>query len=177
MGIARGFVSKHCQAKQAKSQNTNKLSTLEIRLVSHSPHPLSVSPLRLGFCLSLTLFSFFSSHFPSLSIWTIIINHGTVAELTFFFCAVLFSFVVWVFFFLSEKGLLLLCFEIMATTNPFDLLGDDAEDPSQLIAAEQLKAAAAAATAPPKKDQAKPGARSGAPAQLPSKPLPPSQAG
>lgn len=72
---------------------------------------------------------------------------------------------------------MLLCFEIMATTNPFDLLGDDAEDPSQLIAAEQLKAAAAAATAPPKKDQAKPGARSGAPAQLPSKPLPPSQAG
>ncbi|KHN11561.1 hypothetical protein glysoja_006014 [Glycine soja] len=37
----------------------------------------------------------------------------------------------------------------MATTNPFDLLGDDAEDPSQLIAAEQLKAAAAAAAGPP----------------------------
>lgn len=37
--------------------------------------------------------------------------------------------------------------------NPFDLLGDDAEDPSQQIVAEQLKA------------------------QLPTKPLPPSQAG
>lgn len=58
MGIARGFVSKQTLPRQgkAKSQNTNKLSTLEIRLVSHSPHPLSVSPLRLGFCLSLTLF-------------------------------------------------------------------------------------------------------------------------
>lgn len=68
----------------------------------------------------------------------------------------------------------------MATANPFDLLGDDAEDPSQLIATEQLKAAAA----PVKKEQAKTGARGGAaaaqqskPAQLPSKPLPPTQAG
>ena len=63
----------------------------------------------------------------------------------------------------------------MATTNPFDLLGDDAEDPSQLIAAEQLKAAAAAsaATAAPKKAPA----QQNKPAQLPSKPLPPAQAG
>jgi len=67
----------------------------------------------------------------------------------------------------------------MATANPFDLLGDDAEDPSQLIAAEQLKAAAA-----PKKEQGKPGPRGGAavaqpskPAQMPSKPIPPTQAG
>ncbi|RDY03613.1 RGG repeats nuclear RNA binding protein B, partial [Mucuna pruriens] len=69
----------------------------------------------------------------------------------------------------------------MATANPFDLLGDDAEDPSQLIAAEQLKAAAAATTAT-KKDQPKPGPRGAPaahqtkPAQLPSKPLPPTQA-
>ncbi|KAK7295287.1 hypothetical protein RJT34_18193 [Clitoria ternatea] len=64
----------------------------------------------------------------------------------------------------------------MATMNPFDLLGDDAEDPSQLIAAEQLKAAAAAAaataTAPPKKAPAQPNK----PAQLPTKPPPPAQA-
>ncbi|CAL0329504.1 unnamed protein product [Lupinus luteus] len=59
----------------------------------------------------------------------------------------------------------------MATVNPFDLLGDDVDDPSLLIAAEELKAAAAA----PKKEKV--GGR-GAPAaaQLPSKPLPPSQA-
>ena len=64
----------------------------------------------------------------------------------------------------------------MATTNPFDLLGDDAEDPSQLIAAEQLKAAAAAAAPPPKKGPAA-AAQQNRPAQLPSKPLPPSEAG
>ncbi|KAB1225137.1 hypothetical protein CJ030_MR1G005683 [Morella rubra] len=72
----------------------------------------------------------------------------------------------------------------MATMNPFDLLGDDdAEDPSQLIAAQQ-KVAAAAAAAQPKKvapaaqvklaaeqQQTKP------PPKLPSKPLPPAQAG
>jgi len=59
--------------------------------------------------------------------------------------------------------------------NPFDLLGDDAEDPSQLIAAEQLKAAAAAAAAvsAPKKVPA----QQNKPAQLPTKPPPPSQAG
>lgn len=69
----------------------------------------------------------------------------------------------------------------MATMNPFDLLGDDAEDPSQLIVAEQLKAAAA----PPKKAAAtqEQGKQRGGqpqpnkPAQLPSKPAPPAQAG
>lgn len=66
----------------------------------------------------------------------------------------------------------------MATINPFDLLGDDAEDPSQLIAAEQQKAAAAAAAAPKKGlDQGKQTGAAKKPAQLPSKPLPPSQAG
>lgn len=65
----------------------------------------------------------------------------------------------------------------MATINPFDLLGDDAEDPSHLIAAEQLKAAAAAAAAPKKGlEQGKQVAPKKA-ALLPSKPLPPSQAG
>lgn len=71
----------------------------------------------------------------------------------------------------------------MATMNPFDLLGDDAEDPSQLIAAEQLKAAAAAAAAPKKgQEPGKTGSRAGQPqqnklAQLPTKPPPPAQAG
>ncbi|XP_055819700.1 RGG repeats nuclear RNA binding protein A-like [Solanum dulcamara] len=63
----------------------------------------------------------------------------------------------------------------MATVNPFDLLDDDAEDPSLLIAAQQLKPAAPIASAPTKKGpvqaQAKPAAK------LPSKPVPPSQAG
>ena len=59
----------------------------------------------------------------------------------------------------------------MATVNPFDLLGDDDnDDPTQLIAAQQQKivtkkAAPAAAGAAP------------AMAKMPSKPLPPSQAG
>lgn len=58
----------------------------------------------------------------------------------------------------------------MATTNPFDLLGDDDnEDPSQLIAAAQLKVADK-----PKKAAAPQPAK---PAKLPSKPLPPTQAG
>ena len=68
----------------------------------------------------------------------------------------------------------------MATVNPFDLLGDDdAEDPSQLIAAKKV----AAVTSPaPKKGPAqnKPaalGAQQNKPASLPSKPLPPAQAG
>ncbi len=70
----------------------------------------------------------------------------------------------------------------MATMNPFDLLGDDdAEDPSQLIAAHQPKPAAA----PPTKKAAPAQAKTAAPplqaakhvAKLPSKPLPPSQAG
>lgn len=72
----------------------------------------------------------------------------------------------------------------MATLNPFDLLGeDDAEDPSTLIAAaQQHKAepkkaqassgkAAAGAKQPPTQNKALPQAK------LPSKPLPPSQAG
>lgn len=59
----------------------------------------------------------------------------------------------------------------MATMNPFDLLGDDDnDDPSYLIAVHQQKIAAkkpsVAAAAPVK-----------APAKLPSKPLPPTQAG
>ncbi|KAK6117467.1 hypothetical protein DH2020_048794 [Rehmannia glutinosa] len=66
----------------------------------------------------------------------------------------------------------------MATLNPFGLLGDDdAEDPSQLLAAAQQKAAApVSATGQPKKAaaQAQPGAK--ASAKLPSKPLPPAQA-
>lgn len=68
----------------------------------------------------------------------------------------------------------------MATVNPFDLLGDDdAEDPSQLIAAKQV----APVTAPPPKKgpaQTKPAvsaAQQNKPASLPSKPLPPAQAG
>ncbi|KGN46515.1 RGG repeats nuclear RNA binding protein A [Cucumis sativus] len=67
----------------------------------------------------------------------------------------------------------------MTTLNPFDLLGDDdAEDPSQLIAAK----VAAVATAPLSKKapaQTKPlpsGAQLNKPASLPSKPLPPAQA-
>lgn len=55
----------------------------------------------------------------------------------------------------------------MATTNPFDLLGDDDnEDPSQLIAAQQPKLPAPKAQPPPQPK----------PAKLPSKPLPPAQA-
>lgn len=60
-------------------------------------------------------------------------------------------------------------FAEMATVNPFDLLvDDDSEDPSQLIAAHQQKIASKkpAATAAPQ-----------APAKLPTKPLPPAQAG
>ncbi|XP_052171085.1 RGG repeats nuclear RNA binding protein A-like [Diospyros lotus] len=62
----------------------------------------------------------------------------------------------------------------MATTNPFDLLGDDDnDDPSQLIAAQQLKPVPASKTA---STPAKPAALTAKPAKLPSKPLPPSQA-
>lgn len=58
----------------------------------------------------------------------------------------------------------------MATANPFDLLGDDdAEDPSQLVAAAQLKI-------DPKKTAAA-GKQPPPPAKLPTKPLPPAQAG
>ncbi|OIV98711.1 hypothetical protein TanjilG_24882 [Lupinus angustifolius] len=62
----------------------------------------------------------------------------------------------------------------MSTKNPFELLGDDAEDPSHQIAAEELKAAAVLAAAP-KKGQEKGKVGSGA-GQLPTKPLPPAQA-
>lgn len=63
----------------------------------------------------------------------------------------------------------------MTTVNPFDLLGDDdAEDPSQLIAA-QKAAAAKKETAPAKAKAAAPAAQA-KPAKLPSKPLPPSEA-
>lgn len=65
--------------------------------------------------------------------------------------------------------------------NPFDLLGDDdGEDLSQLIAAQQAAAAAAAAAAPKKAPaQGKPASQGqpNKPASLPSKPLPPTQAG
>ncbi|XP_045793521.1 RGG repeats nuclear RNA binding protein A-like [Trifolium pratense] len=67
----------------------------------------------------------------------------------------------------------------MATINPFDLLDDDAEDPSLLIAAELLKAAAAPVKKPADKEQGGGKQRGGAqtkPAQLPSKPTPPAQA-
>ncbi|CAN4077344.1 unnamed protein product [Withania somnifera] len=60
----------------------------------------------------------------------------------------------------------------MATVNPFDLLDDDAEDPSLFIAAQQLKQAATVASAPPFKK----GPVQTPAAKLPSKPLPPSQA-
>ncbi|CAK9173297.1 unnamed protein product [Ilex paraguariensis] len=60
----------------------------------------------------------------------------------------------------------------MATTNPFDLLGDDEyDDPSQLIAAQQQKLAMA-----PKKTPVPAQQPTKQPAKLPSKPLPPAQA-
>lgn len=73
----------------------------------------------------------------------------------------------------------------MATTNPFDLLGDDdTEDPTQLIAAQQQKVAAAPATKKvPAQNQGKPASQAQTQAQpnklpnLPTKPVPPSQAG
>lgn len=62
----------------------------------------------------------------------------------------------------------------MATANPFDLLlDDDNEDPSLLIAAAQQKLP----PAQPKKLQAPAAAQPAKPAKLPSKPLPPAQAG
>lgn len=54
----------------------------------------------------------------------------------------------------------------MASLNPFDLLGDDAEDPSQLAVALSQKVEKAAATVQP--------AKAG---KFPTKPAPPSQAG
>ena len=66
---------------------------------------------------------------------------------------------------------------VMATLNPFDLLGaDDGDDPSQLIAA----AAAAAQKAEAKKAAAAPAGKAAQPAaaaKFPTKPAPPSQAG
>jgi hypothetical protein len=61
----------------------------------------------------------------------------------------------------------------MATINPFDLLDDDAEDPS-LIAAQKPVVSPPAAKKGSAQTQAKPAAPA---AKLPSKPLPPSQAG
>lgn len=59
----------------------------------------------------------------------------------------------------------------MSTTNPFDLLvDDDNDDPSHLIAAAQLQKVAA-------KKPAAPAAAPPAAAKLPSKPLPPAEAG
>ena len=59
----------------------------------------------------------------------------------------------------------------MATVNPFDLLGDDDnDDPSQLIAAQQKKIE-------PKKAPIQAQAQQAKAAKLPSKPLPPTQAG
>lgn len=62
----------------------------------------------------------------------------------------------------------------MATKNPFDLLDDDTEDPSLLIAAvEQQKL-----EKPKKSPASAPGQTQPAkPAKLPTKPAPPSQAG
>lgn len=57
----------------------------------------------------------------------------------------------------------------MADLNPFDLLGDDdTDDPSQLLAAQQQKVAPAKEALAPATKQ---------PGKLPSKPLPPAQAG
>ena len=63
----------------------------------------------------------------------------------------------------------------MATINPFDLLVDDAEDPSLIAALKPVVSppAAAATKKGPAQTQTKPAPA----AKLPSKPLPPSQAG
>ncbi|GKU88510.1 hypothetical protein SLEP1_g2762 [Rubroshorea leprosula] len=63
----------------------------------------------------------------------------------------------------------------MAARNPFDLLGDDdAEDPSQLIAAQ--KAAVSKKELAPVQTKAAVAVAQAKPAKLPSKPLPPSEA-
>ncbi|KAL6964941.1 hypothetical protein U1Q18_035996 [Sarracenia purpurea var. burkii] len=63
----------------------------------------------------------------------------------------------------------------MATVNPFDLLGDDDnDDPTQLIAAQQLKVAPKKALAPTQ-TKVQPASQAAA-AKLPTKPLPPAQA-
>lgn len=61
----------------------------------------------------------------------------------------------------------------MATLNPFDLLGDDAEDPSLFIAQKEAAPVAAAPKKAPAKAQAQPAKPV---AKFPSKPLPPSEA-
>lgn len=62
--------------------------------------------------------------------------------------------------------------------NPFDLLGDDdAEDPSQLLAAQQQKLAAAPKKALPAQNKSGAQGQETKPAKLPSKPAPPAQAG
>ncbi|CAN4076012.1 unnamed protein product [Withania somnifera] len=60
----------------------------------------------------------------------------------------------------------------MATVNPFDLLDDDAEDPSLFIAAQQLKQAAAPVSSSKKGPVQAPKPT----AKLPSRPVPPTQA-
>lgn len=66
----------------------------------------------------------------------------------------------------------------MATANPFDILGDDDnDDPSQLIAAQQQKIASQQQKGAAKKPAAAAAAAAPAAAKLPSKPLPPAQAG
>lgn len=61
----------------------------------------------------------------------------------------------------------------MATANPFDLLGDDDnDDVSHLVAIQLQKKAPAASPAPPVAKQP-----SKLAAKLPSKPVPPAQAG
>lgn len=62
----------------------------------------------------------------------------------------------------------------MATINPFDLLGDDTEDPSLLAAQQKIepkKAVAPAAKQPAAQNKV------AAQPKLPSKPAPPAQAG
>ncbi|KAF3950948.1 hypothetical protein CMV_023356 [Castanea mollissima] len=62
----------------------------------------------------------------------------------------------------------------MASVNPFDLLGDDDnDDSSHLLEAQEHKLSPLAA----KKPQAQPAAQPAKLAKLPSKPLPPAQAG
>lgn len=61
----------------------------------------------------------------------------------------------------------------MATINPFDLLGDDTEDPSLLAAQQKIEPKKAVAPAAKQPAQNKVAAQP----KLPSKPAPPAQAG
>lgn len=66
----------------------------------------------------------------------------------------------------------------MATVNPFDLLGDDdTGDVSQLIAAHQQKPPVSAPTSAAEKKASAQSQPAKPAAKLPSKPLPPAQAG